>query len=232
MEGSITVTGSGEDAAYTIKGNGRDIWNERDEGFFASTERSGSYSISGKITWIDPGEEQWTKFGPMIRQFPQEPGGIYYGALAKGTWEFSSAQWRTELNGTPGVDRSRFQDEEGNIVPLDGGMMWLRLTRVAEKDWVFAEFSTDGTNWLLGHYMVLPMEETLAYGFAITNHAQNDFLAEGEITDVNIDEFQSSIAWRSIEGDIFQQGNPTPISLEIANPGSVTLIETIPDGWE
>ncbi len=232
VDGSITVSGSGEDAVYTINGNGRDIWNDQDEGFFAYTERSGSYSISGKITWIDPGVEQWNKFGPMIRQYPQEPGGVYYGAMAKGTWEYSSAQWRTELNGTPGVDRTRFQNQEGNIVPLDGGSMWLRLTRVEDKDWVFAEFSSDGDNWMLGHSMVLPMNDAVAYGFAITSHTQDDFSAVGEITDVKLDTFQSPIAWRSIKDDIFQNGKPTSISIEVANPGAAILTETIPEGWD
>ena len=76
------------------------------------------------------------------------------------------------------------------------------------------------------------MEETLAYGFAITSHSQDDFLAVGEITDVIIDEFQSPIAWRTIEDEVFQNGKPSLISIDIANPASSTLTEMIPDGWD
>ena len=65
--GSVTATGTGDAAVYTIKGNGDDIWNNADEGFFAYTSQTGSFSIQAKLKWVTPGANQWSKMGLMIQ---------------------------------------------------------------------------------------------------------------------------------------------------------------------
>lgn len=72
--GSITAAGTGDAAVYTVKGNGDDIWNNADEGFFAYTAKTGSFSIQAKVKWVNPGDNwganaanyEWAKVGVMI----------------------------------------------------------------------------------------------------------------------------------------------------------------------
>lgn len=51
-----------------MEGNGNDIWGSSDEGYFIYPEKSGSWSLSGKVIWIDSGTDVDAKLGLMIRK--------------------------------------------------------------------------------------------------------------------------------------------------------------------
>lgn len=65
IPGSVSFS----DNTYTMKGNGDDIWDNSDEGFFVYTEKTGSWALSGKVQWNDRGgDNEWAKIGVMLRE--------------------------------------------------------------------------------------------------------------------------------------------------------------------
>jgi len=90
VAGSATFSGG----VYTVKGNGNDIWGNADEGFFLYTEKSGSWSLSGKVEWIAPGGNEWAKIGVMIREKADLPESRHYWTQTRGSADISGPQWR------------------------------------------------------------------------------------------------------------------------------------------
>src|SRR5690554_6008263 len=85
--GTNKVPGSASfsNGVYTLEKNGDDIWNNDDEGFFLYKNLEGSWSISGRVAWLDTGGNEWAKIGLMIRDDGEAAGSItYYGILAGG----------------------------------------------------------------------------------------------------------------------------------------------------
>ena len=103
VPGSVEVTGSGTDAVYTLVGDGNDIWDAADEGFFVYTTETGSWAIQGKFTWVDPGADVWSKFGPMVRADAESPGSPNFFMAARGNLganDLVSPQWRLSQDGS------------------------------------------------------------------------------------------------------------------------------------
>ena len=225
--GSASVSGG----VYNIKGNGRDIWEPQDEAYFIYTEKSGSNSLSAKLHWLSPGGSEWAKVGPMIRNDAVAPGSVHFNAILRSgldqTGDQSYTQWRPVADA--GTSNAQITDGDGNSI---GDGVYLRISRSASNNVFFSEWSTDGTNWNLGHVRELNMSETVAYGLAITNHNDDEILAEAEVSDVVLSESIASVALRTIPGEpVFVGVDSRTISLLVAGSGSVTVTETPPAGW-
>ncbi len=185
--GSSKVEGSVEfdNGTYTLQGNGNDIWGNADEGFYTYTEKSGSWSISAKVEWIDPGSIDWAKLGVMIRDNGQAAGSKHFSFVARGANDLLAPQMRQT---TDGVSRGGTAVDEGTQVAVPDGGVWLRVSRWAPMDFFWAEYSTDGSEWKLALTDTIEMSDDISVGLAITNHEDNDFLAEGTAEDVVIEE--------------------------------------------
>jgi len=227
VDGSVSLSGG----TYTLQGNGDDIWNADDEGFFAYTQKSGSWVIGGQFTWVDPGTNDWAKVGPMIRDGAEDAGAVNYYAAMRGALDLISPQWREAQDASSGSHGPRIRDENDELVAPEDSTVWLRVTRIAEFDFVFVEWSRDGQNWSLGHSRTLAMSDEVAYGFAITNHEDNDFLAEATVSNAFLEEFSGTVGARSFSNAQVQTGDSVNVTIDILNPADATITETLPEGW-
>jgi len=234
IPGSVTVTGTGTNAVYEMKGNGDDIWDNQDEGFFVYKELAGSWSLRGKVQWIDPGPNDWAKIGVMIREKATLPQSRHYWIELRGAMygDRTDSQWRATEGGSSSSVEAR--TPEGDPVQDPGTGLYLRVTRIVPLDLVFSEYSFDGKTWQLAHSMTMPLPETVAYGLAITNHDDNDVLAHGTVTDVALEQ-APPIGSRSFDPNIFTAASTVAVTITVLNPGSAAqalkVTETLPVGW-
>lgn len=216
-EGSVDFSGG----VYTLEGNGDDVWGNADEGFYVYTTKSGSWSIEGQVYWIDTTGQDWAKVGVMIREKGDLPGSKTYYALLRGAvlGDRSDAAWRSSEGGSS----SSVQIFEEPDVPVEAGLdgtLGLRVTRVAETDLFFMEYSYDMQEWFFGHSMTLEMADEVAYGLFITNHFNDDLLAVAEVSNVELNEFSGVVATRSFSSGIYTGGETIEASIDLFNPGS------------
>ncbi len=241
VEGSVNVTGSGDSAVYELEGNGNDIWGTADEGFFVYAEKTGSWSLTSHVTWIEPGGNDWAKLGPMVRADADAANSANYFVLLRGAMDTISAQWRPAAGSAS--SSTRHFDADGNEVPAsENNDIWIRIIRV-ETDLFLSEWSRDGENWNFGQTLMLDMPETAAWGLAITNHDDNEVLALGDADNVAFEENPEfhPVAKRSYSGDInlvegslfVKDGTEFDVNLEVLtySEEDVTVIETLSDGW-
>lgn len=235
IPGSVEVTGTGTSAVYTVSGNGDDIWDNQDEGLFVYTEKEGSWTLTANVEWLDPGPNDWSKIGPMVRENPEDPASQYYSIFLRGAGygDRTDAQWRpSEGASTTGTDALMF---EGEQVQAWGGFLWLRVTRIAEKQLMLSEWSDDGQTWYLANFRTQEMTPKVAYGLAITNHDDNDVLAVATVTGVSLEPFAGVLADRVVMPGVYLGGDTQTVTISVFNPGdaaaTATVEETFPEGW-
>ncbi len=250
QRGSVKVPGSVTFAngTYTLRGNGDDIWDNNDEGFFVYTEKAGSWRLSGRVQWNDPGSNEWSKVGLMIRENGAGPASRAFYTILRGNdfGDQTDAAWR-ETTGGSSFNAQSFQpdpDNPGSTIPVQATMdgLWLSVTRIAEADMVIAEYSFDGVTWVTAYTMVMAFPETVAYGLCITNHDDNDYLVEAAVSDVKLEEAVATLAVRTLAGptyfgsnSFFQAGDEFAVTLDVTNTSGASipsvLKETVPAGW-
>ncbi len=238
VPGSVEVTGSGDSAVYLMKGNGDDIWESNDEGFYVYKELAGSWRLSGKVYWEDPGGVgEWAKIGVMIREEADNPLSRHYWIELRSydMGDRTDAQWRTST----GSDSANVQifNAEGNDISDPGEGLWLRVSRFASIDLVMTEYSLDGSEWNFAHSMTMQLPETVAYGLTITNHEDNEYLAEATVSEVKLEEAPPIVtANRSFDAPGFQPGDSIGVAIQAVNGGDAalqwTIADTVPEGWE
>jgi len=233
VPGSVTFA----NGVYTLQGNGDDIWDNNDEGFFVYTEKSGSWSLSGKVKWIDNGGgNEWAKIGVMLREQGAVAGSRHYWielrAGTASTGDRTDAQWRLTANAASGNAEIRTPDNQAVNDKGDG--LWLRVSRLADVNIVVSEYSYDGVNWVFAHAQMMTFPETIAYGLAISNHLDNQLLAEGTVSDVKLESTVPAAGFRtlSIEDPVYVGGDPITVTLAVGGgTGTITVMETPPAGW-
>jgi len=87
IPGRVEVSEVDGDYVYDIYGIGDEIFFDIDEGFFVYTERTGSWSLSAKLEWIDIGVELYDekpspKIGIMIRELSADAKWLFYSYLS------------------------------------------------------------------------------------------------------------------------------------------------------
>ncbi len=248
QRGSFKAAGSAvlEGDSYILTGNGDDIWDSADEGFYIYTEKSGSWSISGQVNWIEPGSNDWSKIGVMIREKGDLPESKHFWALLRGAnfGDRADAAWR----GTEGSGSSSSQMYEPLLpgdppdatpfpVEATGEGLYLRVTRIADLNMFFAEWSYDGSAWNLWYSTTIEMADTVAYGLAITNHVDDEELVDAEVNDVKLAAPPTLpiTANRSVSAGGIMAGDSVDVTISVLNPNegasTVSVSETVPDGW-
>ncbi|RJP18293.1 MAG: DUF11 domain-containing protein [Candidatus Omnitrophota bacterium] len=233
VEGSVEVVGTGANAIYNMAGNGDDIWNNDDEGFFVYTEKSGSWRLSAKVYWENPGGNDWAKIGVMMRETGNSATSRHYWIELRGAGfgDRTDAQWRMTTGGGSG-NTQIFQADGSTNVSDPGDGLFLRITRYAEIDLVVSEYSFDGSNWIFAHSQTMAFQDTIAWGLAITNHDDNQVLAEAAVSNVKLEQVESVVAvTRGFDVSSFLPGQTINVTLNVSNPGAaktVTLTETPP----
>ncbi|MGC9329501.1 MAG: hypothetical protein ACP5I1_17840, partial [Candidatus Hinthialibacter sp.] len=230
---------------YDVKGNGDGFWGSSDEGFFLYTQLTGSQTMTGRVVWIDPNRQEWSKIGFMMREKGADSSSRFYGCMLRGAsfGDRSGCERRTEQGGMSVRDDFHPPDDPESYVPADSdAAIWFRLTRIAQTARVMCEWSYDGRSWRLGHSMIMPFPETIAWGIAITNHQDNEELASAYVDNVSISPFEAVIGTRSISGPsyfqstgFFQENDEFDVVIDLSNtsdePMFIDIQETIPAGW-
>lgn len=236
VAGNVTVT----DGLYTVEGNGDDIWNNDDEGFFVYSEKSGSWRLSARVNWFDPGTNDWAKAGVMIRENATLPQSRHYWIELRGAGfgDRVDVQWRTTEGGGSGGSQV-FEDPPDNAIPVQATNegIWLRVTRIAPINMLISEWSFDGTNWTQAHSTTVEgWGDTVAYGLAVTNHDDNDFLATAEFDNVVLEEVPPVLnITRSFSKRSFVPAETLSVTLNMLYTGDTaadsTITEEIPAGF-
>ncbi len=231
--GSITES----NGVYTITGNGSDIWNNGDEGFFAYNELSGSRSIQAKVKWISAkgdsnGGNSWGKIGVMVREKGDLPESKHYwiemrcgdGNPALG--DRTDAQWRETEGGTSG-NVQIFNAAGTDVASADG--VWLRVSRNAETDTFTSEYSMDGKTWVVAHTMKIDMQDVVSYGLVITSHVENaSYMVTAEASDVS---FGAGIFPKTVSLDTTLIANDAVDGSVTEANGVYTLVGNGSDIW-
>lgn len=237
VEGDVQVSGQGEDAVYSLSGNGNGlgVTNASDEGLFVFTERDDSWSIQGRLSWDNPGPPAAGSVGLMIRESGQEPSARHYSAVMRvlDGEERSDVQYRNILaiGGLP-TNELRTENDEPLVDPGTG--LWFRLTHVKSLFLFLTEYSLDGENWVLADRQVFPWSSgELAYGLFIASDTDDDELVEAEADNVSINP-SPPVLNRSFSKPVFKANDTIYVSLDIHNSaqvGQLEIEESIPDGW-
>lgn len=201
LDDGTKVAGSADfaDGVYSIRGNGADIWGTADEGFYLYTEKpdTESWVLSGKVSWVDiGGANDWAKAGPMIRNDAQSPSAENIFLPFRGLQDFVAPQHR-EAPGK-GSDSGRLvnQDTAEIINPGQGGSVYLRVGYWAPLGIVYGEGSLDGETWYPTSSSSFDfVNGMVAYGFAVTNHENNDLLGEIAVEDLVFEELTTPPAF-------------------------------------
>lgn len=189
----VAVAGSATESngVYTLKGNGRDVWDNGDEAFFVYKELAGPQTISAKVKWIDAkgdaaGGSDWAKIGVMIREKAESPESKHYwielrcGAGNPALGDRVDPQWRASEGGTS----SNVEIKVGGKYVGSPAGIWLRATRLPGNVFV-SEYSNDGKTWYFMHTIkTITMQDTVAYGLCITSHTSDTALVTAEVSDV------------------------------------------------
>ncbi len=243
VPGRIEVSEEDGETVYHIYGNGDDIWFTIDEGFFAYTERKGSWSLSCAVRYIDDGSSDtyFSKLGVMVREPAQEADApVFYSYLRSGPnppyGDMVSVQWREEKGAFGGSltagTRGAFYDAMPH--PELGQPVYIRVTRFLPFNLLLSEWSQDGETWETLTIKEVDLPKKVAYGVAITNHADNTELAHGVISDVRM-EPAPPFATRNLLKRHYTTGDSIGVTLNIVNPSDspqdATIVESIPAGW-
>ncbi|MBN2329643.1 MAG: hypothetical protein JXR73_21055 [Candidatus Omnitrophica bacterium] len=231
VEGAVDYS----DGEYFLEGNGDDIENIEDEGFYIYTEKEGDVSLSAQLEWVEPGTNEWSKLMIMVREKGGQANSKHYSILVRGNdWgDQVNAQYRSSEGG--GTSSNQIMD------PLTGlGLeafstgIYFRISRIVEKNLFVSEWSDDGETWYFAHSATIEMGPSVAYGIAITNHEDNEDIAQGIARDVQFGESEVTLATRKISPTSFIEQETFDVSLEIYNSGdakTISIEEMIPAGW-
>lgn len=243
VPGSASYSGG----VYSIAGQGDDIWDESDEGYFLYTELSGSQSITGRVIWEDTNNSDWAKIGLMMREKGGDSRSRHYMCLLRGALygDLCGVQWRSEHGGVSDWANIHPPDNPNGFVSADAdAAIWFRVSRIMEEGLVVSEWSYNGIDWNIGHMSSMTFPETIAWGIAITNHRDNQQLAFASVEGLTIGEPDLDVVFgrRSVAAPSYFQtntfykaGDSLTVTLTLNNisdrPLSVDIFESIPEGW-
>ncbi len=237
VEGNVQVSGQGEDAVYSLSGNGNGlgVTNASDEGLFVFAERDDSWSIQGRLSWDNPGPPEAGSVGLMIRESGQEPSARHYSAVMRVVdgEQRSDVRYRNILaiSGLP-TNELRTENDEPLVDPGTG--LWFRLTHVKDLFLFLTEYSLDGENWVLADRQVFPWSSgTLAYGLFIASDTDDEEVVEAEADHVSLNP-SPPVVNRTFSKPVFKANDTIHVSLDIHNSaqaGQLEIEESIPNGW-
>lgn len=229
-----------EGLAVEMAGNGDRIGGATDEGYFVYTERKGSWSLSGKLRWLERGGgNPEARAGLMIRKDAHQAAAagftIFWNAGPDSRLGASAyTAWRAAMPGmmefSPRIDdpygRNRFEP---------GGEVWFRVTRLAPIHLFYSEWSIDGERWHLDSQKQIEMGETAAYGIAITNGEDNGQWARARVTEIKLEPAPPA-AFRDFASREYRMGEPVEVQMPVffsrETVQSVTVTETLPPEWK
>ncbi|MEW6237475.1 MAG: ATP-binding protein [Candidatus Omnitrophota bacterium] len=228
--GRVEIRNATADAVYRIFGNGDDIWDNSDEGFFLYAERYGSWKLTARVKWLDRGGERTGGNNPSVHLMIRNQAknsyssqfGIYLRAGLEGPLGTTSAtSWRTVDYGiTKNIEHNAFL--RGDAV---NRFIFYRVSRISASNRLISEWSYDGSTWTEGCSMVIPMQDPVAYGIAITNTLDNELLASAQIDTIRLESIPFT-SIRSLSKSIYQDQEPITVTIDV-DPGRTNNVDAI-----
>jgi len=233
VPGNLSITTRDGEDFYVLFGNGDRIWDRSDEGFYAYTERAGSWRIRAKLEWLDYGQDNdnLSNAGLMIRKkgFDSNSSHSYININTPKTSKITFNNYARIQSGRPTIKTSRGFNKE--VLKS----LCLRITRLAEEKLVFSEWSLDGKQWALWTTETVDLEDAAAYGIVITNHDDNRLLAKARFSDIHIEPAGLLIRRFFSQKKYVYPGYTLDVEMQVYNPSSSSIItnvtETLPKGW-
>lgn len=230
---------------YHIEGQGDDIWDNTDEGFFLYRNLPGSQAITGRVRWIDIDNQEWSKIGLMMREKGDDPASRHYWFLLRGNLfgDRICPQWRDSIGeNSEGTVIHPANNPSGYVTADSDAAIWFRVTRIAEANIVMSEWSYDGQKWNFGHSKSMPFPDTIAWGIAITNHQDNQNVAIAEVENLSIEKPKLIVGSRVLAGptyfnmdSFFKAGSQFAVTIHLSNISgnllSEDITEIVPEGW-
>ncbi|WP_044950782.1 ATP-binding protein [Halorhabdus tiamatea] len=175
--GDVSVVGEAsydpDTDAWTVVGNGRDIWQDIDEFHFVYATTDEPVRIQGRLAELD-GVQEYSKAGLMVRDGLGADDAL---ALIGATRDYGSETlWRTRT----GDNAESIQYEE----PYDA-FQWYQL--VVDDRGVTLSFSTDGEDWQALDQLPIELEAPYHVGLAVCSHT-DDLTAEARFENVTVHE--------------------------------------------
>lgn len=240
VPGRVEVSGTVNDIVYDAYGNGDNIWIDKDEGYYVYREKSGSWSFTTKVKWIEKGGaiHQFAKAGLMIRVTANSPTSEHYAiylisGFEKPLGSMIHPGWRRE-NGAWTYPDTIGLNILGCYVKQPGRAVYLRLTRFTPEEYIIAEYSEDGSTWNFLHRSRLPMAEQVAYGLVVSNEADNELLAHVQFSDVSFDA-PATQAWRFFNPKYYRLDDSVDVEINVLHAsdedGELIVREAIPKEW-
>ncbi len=134
-------------------------------------------------------------------------------------------------------DRSRIHEGKMRLILRSDAVVlfqFFRVTRIAQKNICFSEWSSDGFNWEFGSWIELPMPDRVAYGIAFTTREDNEQLFYCKASEVTL-ESAPSFAFRNSSSSFYEPGKPIQVTLEIIPSKetleTITITESAPQNW-
>lgn len=161
--GTVPVPGSFDvtDGVYTIKSSGKDIWGSSDSCHFAHTPYVGDVAIFARITELEKGGGDHTKFGLMIRESADANAAFYFTNI----WPngLIAPHWRLTTEG----HAAHSSNNPTTTIPY-----WLKLVR--EGDTFTSYASENGYHWNEIHSMDIPgFSKNTKVGIALSSADAN-----------------------------------------------------------
>jgi hypothetical protein len=209
--GSISVTGTGASAVYTVTAIGEDIQGNKDRGYFAYATLPGDGGITARVlTQAGGSTGGWMKNGVMIRQ-SADPGSpmaaINYTGVGKNN-KNAEVEWLIRSKANTGPGEGSF-----NRDLTAGGPVWLRVQRQGTT--VQTLSSDNGKDWKLVQSGTLPIKATDPVLAGLDASSQSKTVAATGTLD-NV----------TISSDIIQPNPPAGPSLVVAQPGNGAVLLT------
>ncbi|HEX6975332.1 MAG TPA: phospholipase D-like domain-containing protein [Vicinamibacterales bacterium] len=179
--GAVGVPGSASEAggAFTVDGNGADIWGTADAFHFVYRTLAGDGTVVARVASLQ-NTDAWTKAGVMIRE-SLDPGSRHALMLVS-AGKGLAFQRRTTTGGT-----STNTSGGAGVAPA-----WVKLVRTGTS--FTASTSTDGSTWRVVGSATISMTQNVLVGLAVTSHTTST-LARAVFDGVSVTEASLPAGW-------------------------------------
>ncbi|HEY7289311.1 MAG TPA: FG-GAP-like repeat-containing protein [Vicinamibacterales bacterium] len=158
---------------YTVRGSGRDIWDNADEFRYVWTLGQGDFQITARVDSVQ-NVNVWTKAGVMIRE--NLNAGSRHASLLATPGRGVSFQRRTVENGASTLTAG----------PATTAPVWLKLDRSGDVITAFYRKTTTDAWTLIDRQTLSSLRSEVLVGLAVTSHADG-MLATGTFSNVTIE---------------------------------------------
>lgn len=220
---------------YEVYANGNGLGGTHDEASFFYTQKTGSWSITGKLK-INKLQSFKGKAesGFMIRANGQESHAPFYSVGVRSNSVLVNdnrfhSQWRQET-GQNTIPSQKY-DDVLKVLLLDE--YYVRLSRIQPLNLCMTEYSADGEEWQMLHATPIDMPGEVSVGIYFY-HDGDDKSVYASYSEVEFGDVEP-VAVRTLPTETVTASQNIPVTVVVYNVNEesrpISLQERIPDGW-